>query len=408
MNQPSYKSTVLACYIANFSQAIVINITPIIFIPLKEQFGLTYTQFGFLILANFIAQVTADIAFSKAVDKHGFRPFVVAAHIICTIGFLLFIATPFLFPQNVFLGFLIATIIFSASGGLFELLLSPIIDAIPTKEKDKAMAVLHSFYAWGQVTVVVLTTLGIFMGIKWWVIFLLWTIIPFFNTFLFAKVPLVHKVDAKSAMKMNELFRTPVFLFAIGAIVFGGASEVTMAQWASSFLEKGIALPKVVGDMLGMCGFAVMLGIGRLIYGIKSDKLNLEKVLVYGSACAVFCYIIVAISPFTWLSVIACVITGICVSLLWPGTIVVASKHLPLAGASMFAMLAAGGDTGASIAPWLTGFIADWAATIPNNLPITPEQFGLRVGILVAAVFPIGAMIFSKLMTKCEIKNKTE
>ncbi len=300
---------------------------------------------------------------------------------------------------------LIATIIFSSSGGLFELLLSPIIDAIPTKEKDKAMAVLHSFYAWGQVTVVVFTTLGIFMGIKWWIIFLFWTIIPFINTFLFAKVPLALKVGFDNAMKIRELLKTPVLIFAVGAIIFGGASEVTMAQWASSFLEKGTALPKVVGDMLGMCGFAVMLGIGRLIYGIKGDKLNLDKVLVYGLVCAAVCYVIVAVSPFTWLSVAACAITGICVSLLLPGTIVVASKHMPLAGASMFALLAAGGDTGASVAPWITGVIPDRGAIIPNTFPITAEQFGLRIGILAAAIFPIGAMIFSKLMTKCKIKE---
>ncbi len=408
MKSISYRPTVTACYIANFSQAIVINLTPIIFIPLKEQFGLSYSQFGLLVLTNFIAQVVADIAFSKAVDKHGFRPFILAAHILCAVGLVLFAMAPALLPKNVYLGFLLATIVFSAAGGLFELLLSPIVDAIPTDEKEKAMTVLHSFYAWGQVTVVVVTTLSIFVGVSWRIIVMGWAVVPFLNTFLFAKIPLAVKVEAAKVMKIKELLQSPIFLLAFGAILFGGASEVTMAQWASSFMEKGIALPKIVGDMLGMCGFAVMLGVGRLLYGIKGNKLNMEKVLFYGSMFAAVCYIVVAISPFNWLSILACCVTGICVSLLWPGTLVIASKRLPLAGASMFALLAAGGDVGASIGPWLTGIVADLGSRITTTLPITSEQFALRLAMLLAVVFPVFAMLFVRLLSRVSEGNKLE
>ncbi len=402
MKSMSYKSTVIACYISNFSQAIVINITPIIFIPLKEQFGFSYSQFGLLVLVNFITQVVVDITFSRAVDKHGFRPFAIAAHIFCGAGLVLFALAPFLIPNNVYLGFLMATLIFSGGGGLFELLLSPIIDAIPSEEKEKAMSVLHSFYAWGQVAVVMVTTLSIFMGIPWWVIVLLWSVIPLLNTFLFAKVPLNRKVEADKVMKIKELLRSPVFLFAFGAILFGGASEVTMAQWASSFMEKGIALPKIVGDMLGMCGFAVMLGIGRLLYGIKGSNIDLERILLYGAMSAVVCYVMVAVSPFPWLSVLACCFTGLCVSLLWPGILVVAANRLPLAGASMFALLAAGGDIGASLGPWLTGIVADWGTGITVNLPLSQEQLALRLSILVAVIFPIIATLFLKGLSGCK------
>ncbi len=396
----SYRSTVLACYVANFSQAIVVNLTPIIFIPLRTQYGLTYSQFGLLVLINFITQVVTDIVFSKAVDKHGFRPFIVVAHVLCAGGLFLFALSPFLFSFNVYLGLVISTVIFSGAGGLFELLLSPIVDAIPTKEKDKAMAMLHSFYAWGQVTVVALTTLALFFNVAWWVIALFWSIIPFLNTFFFARVPLATKVSADEVMKIRSLLKSPIFLLAFCCILFGGASEVTMAQWASSFMEKGINLPKIAGDMLGMCGFAVMLGIGRVIYGLFGERLNMQKVLFYGAFMAVFCYIIVAVSPFKWLSVAACCITGICVSLLWPGTLVLASQKLPLAGASMFALLAAGGDIGASLGPSVTGALADIFSkmNVPAALNLTPEQFGLRLSILAAVLYPILSMVFIYLL----------
>lgn len=397
----SYKPTIIACYIGNFTQAIVTNITPILFIPLREQFGISYAQFGLLILINFLTQVMVDIAFSRAVDKYGFRPFAVGAHIICVIGFLLFALTPVLFPKNEFIGFMIATVIFAGSGGLLELLLSPIIDSIPSKEKEKAMALLHSFYAWGQVTVVVFTTIAIFLGLHWSLIISLWIIVPFINLFLFRKVPLTQKLHESQIMKIRKLIRTPVFLIAFFAIVFGGASEVIMAQWTSSYMQKGLALPKLVGDILGMCGFAVFLGIGRLLYGLYGEKFDLSKVLIYGSLIAILCYIVVAVSPYTWLSVAACIITGLCVSLLWPGTLIVASSKLPLAGASMFALLAAGGDIGASIGPWLTGIVTDITIKLsPVIHGITAEQVGLRAGILLAAVFPLLSLLFHLILKK--------
>ncbi|MDF2593683.1 MAG: major facilitator superfamily 1 [Clostridia bacterium] len=397
----SYQSTIYACYIGNFVQAAVVNLTPILFIPLREQFGLTYTQFGLLILANFITQVLFDILFSKAVDRHGFRPFIVSAHVLCVIGFVLFALAPVLFKGSEFMGFLTATIIFSGSGGLLELLLSPIVDAIPTDEKEKAMTMLHSFYAWGQVTVVLLTTLFIFFfkGRSWHIIVLLWAIVPFFNIFLFSKVPLAQKVHESQMMKVRHLIRNPVFILAFFAIACGGASEITMAQWTSAFMEKGLGLPKIMGDALGLCGFAFMLGIGRVLYGMYGSKINIHKVMLYGSLLTALCYIVVALSPSKSLSLTACILSGIGVSLLWPGTLIVASQKLPLAGASMFALLSAGGDLGASVGPWFTGVITDAVTqTVPFSMierfSLSGEQFGLRIGLFISILFPLGSLIF--------------
>ena len=411
---PNYHKTVMACYRANIAQAAVVNLTPVLFIPIKDQLGLTYQHLGLLVLINFITQVACDIIFSKSVDRYGFRPFVVTANILCGVGFLLFAFAPWLFPRYVFAGLIAGTILFSASGGLFELLLSPIIDAIPTDEKGKAMAVLHSFYAWGQVAVVLLTTacLYLFGRTSWPFIVMAWSLLPFLNTISFAKVPLDKKhEDGAAIMGIRRLLKSPIFIIAFIAILFGGASEVTMAQWGSSFLERGIALPKLAGDILGMCGFALMLGIGRLVYGILGSKLNLHRVMIWGAAGAAVCYLVAVFSAIPALSVAACALCGICVSLLWPGTLVLASAKLPMAGASMFALLAAGGDMGASIGPWVTGFVTDTAQRLHagsmfglfSHLPI--EQLALRIGLLAGLVMPVGALITHVVLRKVQPKE---
>lgn len=406
-HQPNYRLTARACYVGNLTQAIVVNLTPVLFIPLREHYGFSYGQFGTLVLLNFLTQLACDILFSKAVDRHGFRPFVVSAHVFVVVGFALFAATPLLFPANIYLGFSVATIVFSAGGGLLELLLSPIVDSLPGEEKAKAMAMLHSFYAWGQVVVVILTTLWLFAfgAANWQIIVLLWAIVPLANIFLFSLAPLRHKAADMQVLRIRDLIRQPVFLLAFLAMLCGGASEVTMSQWASSFLQKGLDLPKIVGDTLGLTFFAVMMGIGRLIYGLQGHKLNLSRIMIAGSAVAAVCYVAVALSPWKGLSIVACALTGLCVSLLWPGTLTETSAKLPLAGASMFALLAAGGDVGCSVGPWLTGVITDAAqAHLPANLlgalAATPEQMALRVGILAGVLLPLCSLIVQLVLRR--------
>jgi len=415
MSSPNYRGTIAASYCGNIAMSIVINITPVLFIPLKDQFGLTYQHLGLLVLINFLTQVSCDIAFSKAVDRYGFRPFIVGSHILCGIGFLVFASTPWLFASNPLVGLIAGTILFSAASGLFELLLSPIVDALPNEHQGKSMAMLHSVYAWGQVGVVLITTafIAIFGRTSWPYIVMVWSILPFANAIAFAKVPLAqkHAPGSTAIMTIRKLLRSPVFIVAFFAILFGGASEVIMNQWVSSFLERGIVLPKLSGDLFGMAGFAVMLGLGRLAYGIWGDKLDINRVMIYGSAGAVVCYLVAVFAPHPAVNVLACAICGICVSFLWPCTLVVASAKLPLAGASMFALLSAGGDSGAALGPWITGIVTDTAQRLQiSNLfglftNLTPEQIALRAGLLVGVVMPLCACICQILLRKVQSKE---
>lgn len=401
MSQPNYRSTIIACYIGNFVQAIALNVTPILLIPLRSLYGISFAQFGFLVMINFITQVAVDVLFAKSVDKHGFRPFVVVAQILCLAGFVLFGFAPVFFPNNVYFGLLLGTMLFAGSGGLMELLLSPIVDAIPTKEKDKAMALLHSFYGWGQAVVVVVTTLAVFFNINWQIIILGWAFVPFLNAILFAKVPLCQKHPDDIKIGVRKLLKSPLFIICFFAIAFGGAAEVTMAQWASAFVEKGLLVPKVVGDMLGTAGFAVMLASGRALYASNIKKPALSSLLCVGSVLAFICYIVAALSPFAWLSILACAVCGLACSLLWPGTLVLASAKMPKAGASLFALLAAGGDLGAAFGPWLAGETV--TAGIAHAQQIgnaTPDAFGLRSGLILAAAFPIFCFILHILIKK--------
>ena len=397
----SYKSTVYACYIGNFVQATVINLTPILFIPLREQFGLSYEQLGFLILINFLTQVACDIGFSTLVDRYGFRPFITTAHLLTVIGFAVFAFSPYLFPASPYTGFVIGTIIFSGSGGLLELLLSPIVNAIPSDEKAAAMSVLHSFYAWGQVTVVLVTTLFLFLfgEINWQVIMLLWTLPAVFNFYLFLKAPLAPAIPEEHRQGMRQLILKPFFIVSFLAIMLGGAAEVSISQWSSAFMEKGVNLPKVVGDIAGMSMFAVMLGLGRLLYGIYGKRIQVNRVMMAGSLLAAGCYLVVALSPNAVLSLAACALCGFAVSLLWPGTLVIAAERFPLAGAWLFAILAAGGDIGASLGPWLISLVTEqgprWApvAGLTAGLGLSAEQLGLRLGMLAGVLCPIGAFL---------------
>ncbi len=380
----SYKSTTIACYIGIFCQAIVINLTPILFIPLREQYGLTFMELGLLIFVNFTTQVGVDIAFSKVVEKHGYRPFVTAAHAFTVGGFLLFALAPVILTKP-YPGFVLATVVFSAGGGLQELLLSPIVNSIPTDEKEKAMSVLHSFYAWGQVMVVVGTTFLVFLlgRTSWQWIMLGWAVIPAVNFVNFMRVPLGSPVpETGEHMGLSKLAKEPFFIIAIVAIAAGGAAEITMAGWTSAFFERTLAIPKVIGDTSGVASFAFMLGLGRLLYGKYGTRMKLPKVMMTGALIAAACYLIVVFSTINAFSLVACMMCGFGVSLLWPGTLVLAAKRFPQAGASMFAILAAGGDIGASVGPWIVSLVADSAGALS-------EQVGLRTGILVGVLFPI-------------------
>ncbi len=405
-NKLTYKHTMLACFYSNFFQGVG-SVFPIIFTPLRSFYGLTYTQLGVLVTVNFITQVSAGLLFSKPVDKAGFRPFAVAAPTVSAIGLLLFSAAPFLWKENVFAGFCLGIFIYAAGGGLEELLLSPILDALPQPKENKArsMSLLHSFFAWGQIFIVLVST-GILAlaGAEIWIYVVAgWAIVKVGGSVFFAMVPMYARVPAGKEMPMRSLFKSPVFILSLCTIIFGAASEVTMAQWASAFIERGLALPKLLGDMLGVCGFAFFLALGRTMYGIKGRRVSIHTLMIWGSAGAVVSYFIAGVSSSAVVGLAACGLTGLFTSLLWPGSVIVSGRHLPLAGASMYALLSVFGDLGAAGGSFITGRIADTVQKLPF-LESVGEQAGLRAGILFASLFAVGSLLSNIFLRKAAEK----
>ena len=330
-----YRSTLWACCFANFFQAVG-SCFAILYVPLRGLYGLSFTDFGILVSLNFITQVASDVLFSKPVEKYGFRPFAVAAPLVSAAGLGLFAAAPILFPQRPFAGFCAGMFLFAAAGGLQELLLSPILDALPIPEERKArsMSMLHSFFAWGQIFVVLATTglLAVWGAARWQWIVLLWAAPPVAGAALFCRVPLARKNGGAPPLPLRALARKGVFYALLAAIVLGGAAEVTMAQWASAFLEKGLQLPKLAGDVWGVCFFSLMLALGRSGYAALGARVPLHRLLIGGSGAAAVLYVVCALAQSPLLGVLACGLTGLCVSLLWPGAIILASRRIPSAG----------------------------------------------------------------------------
>ena len=384
-----YGHTVFACCLANCFQAVG-SVLPILLIPLKNTCGLSYTQFGILVSLNFCTQVASDILFSKPVERYGFRPFAVGAPLAASLGLVLFGLAPWLFPQQPFVGFCLGIIVFAAASGLQELLLSPILDALPMEEKKRSqrMSLLHSFFAWGQLVFIPLTTLFLarFGETHWQTILFLWAALLPVGAVLFALVPLrARGKEGEKPMAIRTLVRRPVFLWAVAAIVCGGATEVTMAQWASAFLERGLLLPKTVGDLVGACGFALMLALGRTLYGLAGQRFDLHRLMLGGALASTALYLVAGLSASPLAGLAACALTGFSASLLWPGSISVVGRSLPAAGASLFALMSAAGDVGASGGAFLVGRVADAVSAASPGA----EQLGLRTGMLLAAIFPI-------------------
>ncbi|MHB1485546.1 MAG: MFS transporter [Saccharofermentanales bacterium] len=403
-----YSLTTISCFTGIFVQAIITNLTAILFVPMMTIYGFSYIHLGILVGVNFTTQVVSDLVFSGLIDKLGFRKLVLPACFTSFAGLLLFGLSPWLF-KSIFTGFLVATIVFSAASGLLEVLLNPIIDAIPNVHKGPAMSLMHSFYAWGQMATIIITTLFlfIFQSRNWQIIVLLWAIVPLVNFFMFLRAPFPPNAPIEHRKSLRELIRKPFLIVAFCAIFFGAATEVIMNQFASSFMEKAVLLPKLTGDLIGMTGFAMMLGVGRLLFARKGHFVSINKILVYTSALAVICYIVVALSPFIWLTVLACVMTGFAASMLWPGTLIITAEQFPMAGSWIFALLAASGDIGAGFGPWVTSIVIEnsfgqqFISFFTKIYNVTIEQASIRIGILFAVIFP--AITF---FTHIYLKNK--
>ncbi|MBP3337178.1 MAG: MFS transporter [Clostridia bacterium] len=410
-----YKFTFYACCVSSVLMAAIVNVTPIIFIPLKEIYNLTYASLGILCSVNFVTQFVCDFLFGYLADKFGVKRFLILAASLALIGFILFSASPALFPQNTFSGLLVATFLFSIGGGIMETLLSPVVNALPAENKAATMSIMHSFYAWGQVAVVLITTflIKVFGRQNWFVTYLFWSILAFSSLIMLSLSTILPPERSENNNGIKSFIFKPMFLLSLLIMLGGGATEIGLSQWASSFMEKGLAIPKETGDILGMCMFAVFMGLGRTLYAKVGGKLRVINVLITGASLALICYIAVAVSPYPVFSLIFCAICGIAVSLLWPCTLTMCAEHFPYGGTLMFAILAGGGDAGCSSAPWLIGAVVDLAAKWPfcadfaAKLSLTAEQLALRIGILSGGIFPFMALV-GLLVFKFKSKKKRE
>ncbi len=387
-----YTTTIRCCYLGMFVQAVVINLAPVLFIPFKDQFGLTFEQLGRLILINFVTQVAFDLVAGALVGRVGVRRLVVGAHLLVTLGLWLFAWLPSLLPSP-YSGLVIGTVVFSIGGGILELLLSPIINAIPSDSKAADMSLLHSFYAWGQMVVILLTALVVFLWPTgpWRWVAPFWSIIPALGAWGFSRAPMPPFVEEAQRHRLRELLRIPAFLAAVAGLALAGASEIAISQWISAFADKALHVPKLLGDLGGVCLFAAALGIGRSWFGMMGHKVCVHKYLIGGAALAVVLYVTASLADWPWLSLAACVMSGLAVSLFWPGLLSITADRFPRAGATMFAVLSASGDMGAAFAPWLVGWVADramaWGGT--SWMGWSAEALGLRLGLLAATLFPL-------------------
>lgn len=392
----TYRGTRYACYIGYFAQAIVNNLAPLLFIVFQSEFGITYSMISTLVLVNFLTQLIVDVISVKLVDRIGHRISLVTAHILCSGGFILLGTIPQQMSSP-FAGLLISTVVYAIGGGLIEVLVSPTVENLPGDEKASAMSLLHSFYCWGQVAVVLVSTLAIkaVSTAHWNWLPLIWSIIPFLNAINFLTVPLIPPLPEEKGMSIKSLFSSKIFLIALILMACAGASELTMSQWASLFAEKSLGVSKIVGDLLGPCLFAVLMGLGRVLYGLYGNRLHIQSAL---TACAVLCmmaYLLTALAPVPILSLIGCGLCGLSVSLLWPGVYSLSSSHFKRGGTAMFALLATCGDMGCSFGPWLAGMVSD-----ATEKHAATGIGGLQAGIMLGMVFPLIMMMFLLMLWK--------
>ena len=393
----NYTLTKYGCYTTNVSMSIVAVLSPLLFLTFRQMYGISYTLLGLLVVINFSTQLIIDLIFTFFSRKFNIPKTVKYMPLITFAGLMIYGIFPWVFPQMAYMGIALGTIVFSVSAGLNEVLASPVVAAIPSDNPEREMSKLHSSYAWGVVAVVIISTLflKIFGTTNWQYLALLWSVVPLGAFVMFKKAQFPEIANSEEKGKNSKIFSFGVFL-CLACIFLGGAAECTMTQWASGFIESALEIPKLWGDILGVAVFAVLLGSGRSLYA-KYGK-NVLNVMLWGMIGATVCYCIAGVSLNPLIGICACVVTGVCVSMLWPGTIICVGERYPEAGVAVYAFMAAGGDLGASVAPQLLGIISDkvslsdFAVELSRVLNISPEQVGMRAGLLVSALFPLMGM----------------
>lgn len=376
--QKNYKKTLIACYLGFVTQAISSNFTPLLFLTFKSTYGISLDKIALIPLVFYLTQLLVDLAATKFADKIGYRICVVASQVLSSVGLMLLAVLPELFSVP-FVGILIAVVLYAMGSGLIEVLVSPIVEACPFENKDGMMSLLHSFFCWGSMGTILLSTLffAVFGLENWKILAFILALVPLYNTFNFINSPIEKLVEDGNSMSVRGLLKTPIFWLMILLMVCSGASEATMTQWTSAFTESAIGVSKTVGDLAGPCLFAFFMGIARMLYGKFSEKLDLTKVmLICGVMCA-GCYLLASLSTAPLLGLMGCALCGLAVGIMWPGSVSVSSQTCPRGGTAMFAFLALAGDLGAAVSPTMVGSVSE---LVGGNL---------KVGLLVATAFPI-------------------
>lgn len=373
-----YHSTIYACFIGYIVQAIVNNFVPLLFLTFHGTYGIPMTQITLLITFNFGLQLLIDLLSVTFVDKIGYRVSMIIAHVCAAVGFILLAVLPDI-CDNAFAGLLIAVTVYAVGGGLLEVLVSPVMEACPTDNKEKAMSLLHSFYCWGHVAVVLISTLffGIFGIDHWKIMACVWAVVPFANMILFTKVPIASLIEeGEKGMTIGELFRQKLFWILMLMMVCAGASEQAVSQWASAFAELGLGVSKSVGDLAGPMLFAVLMGSARAFYGKYGDRIELDKFMAGSCMLCVLSYLCISLVPNPVIGFVGCALCGLSVGIMWPGTFSKATASIARGGTAMFALLALAGDVGCSGGPTVVGMVS---GVFGDNL---------KMGILAGVIFP--------------------
>ncbi len=382
----SYNHTIYACYLGYISQAIVNNFAPLLFVAFQSELGLSLQSITLITTVNFLVQLTVDLIAVKYVDKIGYRPCLMAAHICCAFG----LAAMGLLPKvtDPYAGILTGVVLYAIGGGLIEVLVSPVVESCPTENKESVMSLLHSFYCWGHLGVVLLSTLFFhFAGMGLWpLLACCWALIPGINALYFSAVPLFPITTEAEKISLGDLLKQKVFWLVIVMMVCAGASEHGVAQWVSAFAEAGLKLSKTTGDLLGGCSFALAMGLCRAIYGKWGDRIPLKQMMIGSSLLCLCCYSLAAFTASPALGLLGCAVCGFSVGIFWPGTFSMAAAKLPGGGTAMFALMALAGDLGCSTGPTVVGMAADNAGG------------NLRAGLAAAMVFPLVMLISTSIM----------
>lgn len=390
----NYKKTLTACYLGFITQAIAANFAPLLFLKFHSDYGIPLGKIALISSVFFVTQLITDVLCAKFADRIGYRQCAVAAEICSAAGLVGLAFLPELLSDP-FAGIITSVVVYAVGSGLIEVLGSPIVEACPFENKDAVMSLLHSFYCWGSVGVILISTLffAVFGIESWKWLACVWAVIPVINVFNFAVCPIERLTDEGEGMKISGLLRVPLFWLAIILMICAGASELSMAQWASAYSEAALGLSKAAGDLAGPCMFAVTMGISRAIYGKYGSKLNLMKFMLGSGCLCLMCYIAASLSGSPAVGLAGCIVCGFSVGIMWPGTISICSGRIPDGGTAMFALLAMAGDLGGSLGPGLVGSAAQSA----ND--------NLQRGMLVGCIFPL-VLIISLLLLKITGRDK--